>query len=51
MFRCFDLDADNFVSHEEFVKGMSTLLKGKYDDHVRCNFCLLMFQFVLKCMT
>lgn len=41
IFRCFDFDADNFMSIEEFVKGMNIFLKGKYDDHLK--FCFKVY--------
>ncbi len=35
------MDADNYISHEEFFKGMSIFLKGKYDDHLK--FCFRVY--------
>ena len=37
VFRCFDLDADNYISYEEYIKGMSVFLKGKYEEKLRCK--------------
>lgn len=47
MFRCFDTDADNFISFEEFVRGMSVFLKGKYEDKLRCKKTFLPYPFYL----
>ncbi|KAJ3081901.1 EF-hand calcium-binding domain-containing protein 1, partial [Quaeritorhiza haematococci] len=40
-FRCFDLDADNHLSYDEFIKGMSTFLKGKFEE--RMKFCFRVY--------
>lgn len=37
MFRCFDVDADNYISYEEYIKGMSVFLKGKYEEKLKCK--------------
>jgi hypothetical protein len=36
VFRCFDLDADNYISYDEYVKGMVIYLCGKYEDKLKC---------------
>jgi Ca2+-binding EF-hand superfamily protein len=41
VFRCFDVDADNYISFEEFVKGMSVFLKGKFEE--RLKFCFRIY--------
>ncbi|KAJ3413168.1 EF-hand calcium-binding domain-containing protein 1 [Chytridiales sp. JEL 0842] len=41
VFRCFDLDADNYISFDEFVKGMSIFLKGRYEE--RLKFCFRVY--------
>ncbi|KAL3894003.1 MAG: hypothetical protein SGCHY_005519, partial [Lobulomycetales sp.] len=41
VFRCFDSDADNYISFDEFVKGMSTFLKGKFED--KAQFCFRVY--------
>lgn len=41
VFRCFDLDADNSISFEEFVRGMSVFLKGKFEE--RLKFCFRVY--------
>lgn len=37
VFRCFDLDADNYISYDEYFKGMSIFLKGKPEEKIK--FC------------
>ena len=37
VFRCFDMDADNYISYEEYIKGMSVFLKGKYEEKLKCT--------------
>ena len=45
VFRCFDLDADNYIGYEEYIKGMSVYLKGKYEDKLKCiSFNLVCFR-------
>jgi len=41
VFRCFDLDADNYISYEEFIKGMSVFLKGRMEEKTR--FCFRVY--------
>ncbi|KNE63470.1 hypothetical protein AMAG_08596 [Allomyces macrogynus ATCC 38327] len=41
IFRCFDVDADNYISFDEFAKGMSIFLKGKFD--ARMKFCFRIY--------
>ncbi|KAI8802352.1 hypothetical protein BJ742DRAFT_715206 [Cladochytrium replicatum] len=41
VFRCFDLDADNYIAYEEFVKGMSVFLKGKPEERIK--FCFRVY--------
>jgi hypothetical protein len=36
VFRCFDVDADNYIGYDEFIKGMSVYLKGRYEDKLKC---------------
>ncbi len=36
VFRAFDLDADNYISFDEFMRGMNIILKGKYEDKLKC---------------
>ena len=37
VFRCFDSDADNYISYDEHVKGMSVFLKGKFEEKLKCK--------------
>lgn len=41
VFRCFDNDADNYISYEEYITGMSVFLKGKSDEKMR--FCFKVY--------
>ncbi|KAI9136688.1 hypothetical protein BKA69DRAFT_1022516, partial [Paraphysoderma sedebokerense] len=41
VFRCFDADADNYISYDEFMKGMSVFLKGKFEEQMK--FCFRVF--------
>ncbi|KAJ3118121.1 EF-hand calcium-binding domain-containing protein 1 [Nowakowskiella sp. JEL0407] len=41
VFRCFDLDADNYIGYDEFMKGMNVFLKGKHED--RLKFCFRVY--------
>ncbi|TPX51066.1 hypothetical protein SeMB42_g01430 [Synchytrium endobioticum] len=41
VFRCFDTDADNYISYDEHVKGMSVFLKGKFEE--RLKFCFRVY--------
>ncbi|KAJ3035468.1 EF-hand calcium-binding domain-containing protein 1 [Rhizophlyctis rosea] len=41
VFRCFDLDADNYISYEEFIRGMSVFLKGRIEEQIR--FCFRVY--------
>ncbi|TPX62371.1 hypothetical protein PhCBS80983_g00504 [Powellomyces hirtus] len=38
VFRTFDTDADNYISYEEFIKGMSVFLKGRLEERTRYCF-------------
>ena len=37
VFRVFDSDADNHISFEEYIKGMSVFLKGKLEERMKCK--------------
>lgn len=37
VFRVFDVDSDNHISFEEFIKGMSVFLKGKLEERMKCR--------------
>lgn len=37
VFRAFDQDSDNYLTHEEWVLGLSTFLKGAQDDKIKCK--------------
>ncbi|KAI9092876.1 hypothetical protein DFS34DRAFT_561472, partial [Phlyctochytrium arcticum] len=41
VFRTFDTDADNYISWDEFHRGMSTFLKGRPDE--RTKFCFRVY--------
>ncbi|RKO92432.1 hypothetical protein BDK51DRAFT_14718, partial [Blyttiomyces helicus] len=41
VFRCFDLDADNYISYDEFMKGMSVFLRGRTDERIK--FCFRVY--------
>ncbi|ORZ40207.1 hypothetical protein BCR44DRAFT_1424629, partial [Catenaria anguillulae PL171] len=41
VFRCFDIDADNYISFDEFAKGMSVFLKGKFEEKLK--FCFRIY--------
>jgi Ca2+-binding EF-hand superfamily protein len=41
VFRCLDLDSDNYINHDEFMKGMSILLKGSIEEKMR--FCFRVY--------
>ncbi|KAI9332718.1 hypothetical protein DFJ73DRAFT_963370 [Zopfochytrium polystomum] len=41
VFRCFDLDADNYISYDEFLKGMSIFMKGRWEDQLK--FCFRVY--------
>ncbi|TPX30616.1 hypothetical protein SmJEL517_g05863 [Synchytrium microbalum] len=41
VFRCFDSDADNYISFDEHVRGMSVFLKGKFEERLR--FCFRVY--------
>ncbi|KAH6564514.1 hypothetical protein BASA50_001471 [Batrachochytrium salamandrivorans] len=41
VFRCFDQDADNYISFEEYIKGMSVFLKGRYEEKLK--FCFRVY--------
>ncbi|KAJ1517396.1 EF-hand calcium-binding domain-containing protein 1 [Coelomomyces lativittatus] len=41
VFRCFDVDADNYISFDEFARGMSIFLKGKFEE--RMKFCFRIY--------
>lgn len=38
VFRTFDGDADNYISYEEFIRGMSVFLKGRPEERTRYCF-------------
>ena len=37
VFRAFDTDSDNYISYDEFVKGMSIFLKGRLEERMKCK--------------
>jgi Ca2+-binding EF-hand superfamily protein len=37
VFRAFDKDCDSYVSPEEWVKGVSVILKGTLDEQIQCE--------------
>jgi hypothetical protein len=37
VFRCFDVDADNYIGYDEYIKGMNVYLKGRYEDKLKCK--------------
>ncbi|KND03698.1 uncharacterized protein SPPG_01164 [Spizellomyces punctatus DAOM BR117] len=41
VFRSFDTDADNYISYEEFIRGMSVFLKGRPEE--RARFCFRVY--------
>ncbi|KAK3108460.1 hypothetical protein FSP39_008310 [Pinctada imbricata] len=41
VFRSFDTDTDNYLSHEEWVIGLSIMLHGTYEE--KCNFCFVAY--------
>ncbi|KAI9224063.1 hypothetical protein BC828DRAFT_395577 [Blastocladiella britannica] len=41
VFRIFDADADNYISFDEFAKGMSVFLRGKFEE--RMKFCFRVY--------
>jgi len=41
VFRCLDLDSDNYINHDEFMRGMSILLKGTIEEKMR--FCFRVY--------
>ncbi|KAI8610134.1 hypothetical protein BC830DRAFT_1070172 [Chytriomyces sp. MP71] len=41
VFRCFDTDADNYISYDEYMKGMSVFLKGRREE--RMKFCFRVY--------
>ncbi|KAI8815589.1 uncharacterized protein EV422DRAFT_510482 [Fimicolochytrium jonesii] len=41
VFRTFDTDADNYISYDEFIKGMSVFLKGRLEE--RSKFCFRVY--------
>lgn len=41
VFRCFDIDADNYISYDEYIKGMSVFMKGKWEEKVK--FCFRVY--------
>ena len=48
VFRVFDTDADNHISFEEFLRGMSVFLKGKLEERLKCR--LLVRGFLFHCI-
>ncbi|KAJ3212648.1 EF-hand calcium-binding domain-containing protein 1 [Dinochytrium kinnereticum] len=41
VFRCFDLDADNYISYDEYMKSMSIFLKGRWEEKLK--FCFRVY--------
>lgn len=41
VFRCFDMDTDNYINYDEFIKGMSVFLKGTFEE--RMKFCFRVY--------
>ncbi|ORX81871.1 EF-hand [Anaeromyces robustus] len=41
VFRCLDLDSDNYINHDEFMRGMSILLKGSIEEKMK--FCFRVY--------
>jgi len=41
VFRCLDLDSDNYINHDEFMRGMSILLKGNIEEKMK--FCFRVY--------
>ncbi|KAG4099011.1 EF-hand [Neocallimastix lanati (nom. inval.)] len=41
VFRCLDLDSDNYINHDEFMRGMSILLKGTIEEKMK--FCFRVY--------
>lgn len=41
VFRAFDQDSDNYLTHEEWVLGLSTFLKGAQDDKIK--YCFIVY--------
>ncbi|KAJ3022233.1 UNVERIFIED_CONTAM: EF-hand calcium-binding domain-containing protein 1 [Siphonaria sp. JEL0065] len=41
VFRCFDMDADNYIGYDEFMKGMSVFLKGRKEERIK--FCFRVY--------
>jgi len=41
VFRCLDLDSDNYINHDEFMRGMSILLKGSVEEKMK--FCFRVY--------
>ncbi len=37
VFRAFDKDSDGYLSHEEWVVGMTTFIKGDLDSAIKCE--------------
>ncbi len=37
VFRAFDKDSDGYLSHEEWVVGMTTFIKGDLDSAIECE--------------
>ncbi len=40
VFRAFDKDSDGYLSHEEWVVGLSTFIKGDLDSAIKCKYWL-----------
>ena len=38
VFKTFDKDNDSFVSRDEWVRGMWTILKGSLEEQAKCEF-------------
>lgn len=41
VFRCFDVDTDNYISFDEYFKGMSVFLRGAFEE--RMKFCFRVY--------
>ena len=38
VYRAFDKDSDGYLSREEWIHGMSILLKGTLDEKIECTY-------------
>ena len=37
VFRAFDRDSDGYLSHEEWVVGLSTFIRGGLESKIKCE--------------